>query len=770
MHDEPCVIITLHKTMQVEGVFDPCDEFPKGSVRVVYLDKDAERISYDKNVFLQAADIAPQHIHAIDSEEEESVLAIEQKAFVPQPRGELQPLQKKPVFTPTNWKKNIVAFDDTFGGRVNEQDEEYAVPVCEVADCKYDCKRLTEEIVVFARAEYRKASLRGVNERQKFLNAYARPSPKTVSPRRIWSHHVRDNVKPGRENWRCTFCKCNPGVVPASSIADTMHMFKKTKRRSSRFGACPDYDAGIEFKRQIIAKANEDVTRVSYYVPGEYGVQLRVHRSIFRAIFAVGWRRIGPTRRKMNFNHADGRKGKSGRKPFDVLRDRIDNFWRCDVNLQPSHYDSTSTTQYCVNVSSASHGWLMFMSTNFPDKYNECVRAQYFPGLTRRLPASLQPQDVPIVACDECIASCDQGKQVVCPHIPKFSFFKQCTSTFQLVFKRPGSDQCEKCNSLHDRIVVLRALGRQDEADAIEDRLMKHEEDLSNHHNNASAFRNAISALQHTSKTGAHLTKYDYDADVEWCSKDLVQSISMDAGSGLRSPFCRVGFAYFSRVLVTNVYHIVDHGTRDVKPYAAYLWNDKAGGKGPSECMSIFIDFITKHRTGAKRIVLEVDGCSGQIFNQYFFALSKLLTDPTSDICRCLGAPAGRPIFDRIDIFRGEVGHTFMSCDRVHGSVRIACRKKQYIANIDEHADIIRTCAMGRFHVTLVKAGDGFFRDIKAYVEQSFKLGGSLSDIDNNGIRTRDRHWANFGVGPSGGDNSVESRHAFGAWRLRDVT
>ena len=96
------------------------------------------------------------------------------------------------------------------------------------------------------------------------------------------------------------------------------------------------------------------------------------------------------------------------------------------------------------------------------------------------------------------------------------------------------------------------------------------------------------------------------------------------------------------------------------------------------------------------------------------------------------------------------------------------CRKKQYIANIDEHAQIIRTCAMGRFDVTLVKAGGGFFRDIKGYVEQSFKLGGSLSDIDNNGIRTRDRYWANFGVGPSGGDNSVESRHAFGAWRLRD--
>ena len=58
--------------------------------------------------------------------------------------------------------------------------------------------------------------------------------------------------------------------------------------------------------------------------------------------------------------------------------------------------------------------------------------------------------------------------------------------------------------------------------------------------------------------------------------------------------------------------------------------------------------------------------------------------------------------------------------------------------------------------------------DIKGYLEQSFKLGGTQQDIDGNAIATRARHWANFGVGPSGGDDSRTSTHKYGAWRLRN--
>lgn len=83
-------------------------------------------------------------------------------------------------------------------------------------------------------------------------------------------------------------------------------------------------------------EATQHVNRVSYYVPvpGHDRVQYRVHRGVFQAIFAVGWRRIGPRRRSINFNNQrDGRKGHSGRKHFHTLRQKIEKFWLHDVSL-----------------------------------------------------------------------------------------------------------------------------------------------------------------------------------------------------------------------------------------------------------------------------------------------------------------------------------------------------------------------------------------------------------------------------------------------------
>ena len=498
-----------------------------------------------------------------------------------------------------------------------------------------------------------------------------------------------------------------------------------------------------------------------------------MHRPIFEAVFNIGKRVID---RCNAGNLVDKRAGASGRKPYQMLCEKIENFWLNEVDKEPSHYDSTSKKQHCVGVSSVAHGWLIFLARYFPAKYNECVVKNYFPRVNKRVPDDLQQQqDVPIIACEECIqaSTTKELTQVVCPHMPKFPFFQSVAHTFNLGFKRPGSDQCEKCNSHHNRIALLRAMGRHNAADDVEDKLTQHQQDLATHHNNAAAFISMRNDLQHTAKrgNGPRLTKYDYDPNVPWNSKDVIQSISMDAGSGGKTPFCRVGFTYFSRTLVTNFYHIVDHGlrhpSREMQPYHTYLWNDQVGGKGPSEIMSIFLDFMQAARTGATRLVVEVDGCSGQAFNQYLFALFQDLVDPTSELCRAMGATEGSAIFTRIDVFRGEVGHTFMSCDRVHGHLRVGFRKEQYIEDIRGYERIVKKLNRGLFRVRRIEPGDGFFKDMKKYVEQSYKLGGQQQDIDGNGIATRRRHWVNFGLGPSGGDNSVLTRHKYGAWRLR---
>ena len=89
--------------------------------------------------------------------------------------------------------------------------------------------------------------------------------------------------------------------------------------------------------------------------------------------------------------------------------------------------------------------------------------------------------------------------------------------------------------------------------------------------------------------------------------------------------------------------------------------------------------------------------------------------------------------------------------------------------HIDEYEEIIRDeCYRGQFKVTQIKVGDGLFKDMKKYVEQSFKLGDNHVDIDSNSIVTRQRHWVNFGIGPSGGTKNVISQHKYDVWRLRN--
>ena len=304
----------------------------------------------------------------------------------------------------------------------------------------------------------------------------------------------------------------------------------------------------------------------------------------------------------------DGRAGNSGRRPHTLLRKRIEKFWLHDVEKEPSHYCSTKGKQWCVGVTSVSHGFLMFLVKYFTDKFNECVAKQYFPGLHKNLPPSLRPHNVPVMACDDCIAAADGNNlaQVVCPHMPKFNFFYEVTRTFNLGFKRPGSDQCEKCNALHDRIVLLRAMGRHDEADGVEDRLSAHEE-LDSHHFRAEAFRSAINELQHCSKTGNGRTLewYNYNQRVEWASRDLIQSISMDAGSGLRTPFCRVAFACFSRVLVTPLDPNLTMCTSGTTRLTTRVLTRSC------HIMSIF---ITKSKTGTKLLVnVTVTGVTSSI-------------------------------------------------------------------------------------------------------------------------------------------------------------
>ena len=397
-----------------------------------------------------------------------------------------------------------------------------------------------------------------INAKLDWLKQYIRPVLSTCTDNQIWNNVLRRKTLPARKKWACGYCKYNP--LRREEDADVTHRFKKEKKRyHTKYVTCTDYDVGVIFRQSVIDEVRHKVTMHTYHVSAtaESEEELYVHRDVFREVFQVDTRIINRSQKMRFTSSLDGRVKTSGRKPYRSLRERIENFWFKEVDKEPSHYDSVSTKQRCIDVSSTSHGYIIFLSRHCNEKYQECLSKHFFPRLTVRPPAGLAAGDIPVMACARCIADSKAKdlKICLCPRIPKFPFSQDVSSTFELTFKRPGSDQCEKYNILHDRMSVLRALGRHDDADEIEDKLDKHSEELSNHHYRAGAFRSVMADFQHTSKSGAGKTlpKYIYDSEVPYASKDLIQSIIMDAGSGLRTPFCRVGFTYFSRVLVTNV-------------------------------------------------------------------------------------------------------------------------------------------------------------------------------------------------------------------------
>ena len=254
---------------------------------------------------------------------------------------------------------------------------------------------------------------------------------KTVTDNNIWSNYVRTHVQPGRKNWKCTFCKCNPETVPAECMQDTKHRFKKAKNKRSKTNPCPNFVLGAEFQQRVIWDVRQSAKHHTYHVPAiTANCEYVVHRTVFQQVFNIGDVRLRTCQRNRFVAAGDGRAGSSGRKPHLHLRAMIDSFWKNDVDKQPSHYDANSTSLICTGVSSATHGYLMFMSKYFPEKYLECVEKQYFPGISNRPPPSLSSEDLPKLSCPACIARSEHNNltQTVCAHVPKYEFFKDVTS------------------------------------------------------------------------------------------------------------------------------------------------------------------------------------------------------------------------------------------------------------------------------------------------------------------------------------------------------
>ena len=214
----------------------------------------------------------------------------------------------------------------------------HAFTTCPWPNCSLDCAKLTDDIVSHARNQFIKASKRGINAGKSWLNLYIRPVNKKQTDANIWSNHVRSHTQPGREHWKCTYCKCNPDPPPPASIADTNHKFKAKTRRDSKFAACPVYSSGILFKKSVVADTRSKSTRHRYFVPAPDKKQFEVHLTVFRSVFNVGWKKIMTLQRSRRSNEVDQRAVSSGRRSYTHLREKIEKFWLEESHLYMKHH------------------------------------------------------------------------------------------------------------------------------------------------------------------------------------------------------------------------------------------------------------------------------------------------------------------------------------------------------------------------------------------------------------------------------------------------
>ena len=142
-------------------------------------------------------------------------------------------------------------------------------------------------------------------------------------------------------------------------------------------------------------------------------------------------------------------------------------------------------------------------------------------------------------------------------------------------------------------------------------------------------------------------------------------TIEIDLATGLRTPYTTVGAAYFQSMMNTSVYIVVVHSTGGNTRELLYFFNETIEGKGADMVASILahvVEHYLQPKVGERpidRLVAWCDGTAGQVWNNPMLGFVAELVESKS------------PFFcaRRLDVRRGPVGHTFLTCDTVGGRI-----------------------------------------------------------------------------------------------------
>lgn len=309
----------------------------------------------------------------------------------------------------------------------------------------------------------------------------------------------------------------------------------------------------------------------------------------------------------------------------ELYNDRLKAILK-SLELVRSHYSSSrsqASTLFCLNGSVTQKELYDFYLEEHDKAFKEqCFRMNHMPGYHRK-------EDEPSA---EQYALDKEG----CKLTPSISYWyvRDYFSRYNVKFEALKTDTCSECARLH----YLVSCGNEEAKEA--HRLHLQDADTS--------YAEKRKDKERAKKDG---------------SRDV--TMEMDMGTGMRTPFTTIGSAYFMHMLVTCLYNVVIHSAANKTRELVYLFNEEIEGKGADMVGSILANVVEHYlkpkdsQSPINRLVVWCDGTAGQVWNNALLGFFAELVDPQS------------PFFCafRVDVRRGPVGHTFMTCDTVAGRI-----------------------------------------------------------------------------------------------------
>ena len=255
------------------------------------------------------------------------------------------------------------------------------------------------------------------------------------------------------------------------------------------------------------------------------------------------------------------------------------------------------------------------------------------------------------------------------------NFYRQIfTSCYNIGFKHPQTDMCNKCFALDQAMSDIRGIAEKSEE------LENLQAEKESHITLADSAWNLLKAQQK-----------DEDPDCMIIAVDLQQT--------LPCPKLGVNRFYYTRKLW--VYNLCIFDVKTKKSHMC-LWDESTGGRGADEVASCIYRWLQENRQGRTKLRVFCDNCAGQNKNKFMVLMAlqqihlKTLT--------------------KVEFIFLISGHSFLPCDRSFGLIEKKLRTYLTIESPAQYADIIKSCNQKKFVIVNMRTRDFLnFHDLEKY-------------------------------------------------------